>query len=108
MHYTDPIVHVLLLVGLVLIQNPCIREFPPYTFALCLKIAFCRLKDLVKSSEMLKPMLKQEPTLTYEVLYCKAESYSGWVFTLQSLGFFKEPSNKKSKYSENSIKIFLT
>lgn len=87
MHYTDPIVHVLLLVGLVLIQNPCIREFPPYTFALCIKIALCRLKDLVKSSEMLKRMLKQEPTLTYEVLYCKAVSYSGWIFTLQSLFF---------------------
>lgn len=46
MYYPDPIVHVLFLVGLVLIQNPCILEFPPYTFALCIKIALCRLKDL--------------------------------------------------------------
>lgn len=68
MYYPDPIVHVLFLVGLVLIQNPCILEFPPYTFALCIKIALCRLKDLGGKwsiSKKLKPLLKQEPVLTY-------------------------------------------
>lgn len=34
---------------------------------------------------MLKPLLKQEPILTCDDLYCKAENYSGWIFTLQSL-----------------------
>lgn len=84
MYYPDPIVDVLLLV---LIQNPCIREFPPYTFALCIKIALCRLKDLGKSSEMQKPLLTEEPTLTYEVLYWKAVNYSAWIFILQSFIF---------------------
>lgn len=48
MYYPDPIVHVLLLVGLVFNTKSLYKGVPTVHFALYIKIALCRLKDLGK------------------------------------------------------------